>query len=161
MDLSNEYNQTREEILQSGIHHGTAALDYSHEGWGASLGWGIDWYFCTFFGGTGWGSFLLFTHFIHTQVYPHPMNTEHLFYACSFLSSSSVCSDIYFLHTVAQSLGRKSWSRTTFLRFILLNRKQAHHRHQEDQDWYHLFDSTTHNRVSIRNYLPAMLFTAA
>jgi hypothetical protein len=39
--------------------------------------------------------------------------------------------------------------------------KQAHHRHQEDQDWYHLFDSTTHNRVSMRNYLPAMLFTAA
>lgn len=30
---------TREEILQSGIHHGTAALDYSHEGWGAERGW--------------------------------------------------------------------------------------------------------------------------
>jgi hypothetical protein len=42
MDLSNECNQTREEILQSGIHHGTAALEYSHEGWGASVGWGID-----------------------------------------------------------------------------------------------------------------------
>lgn len=28
---------TREEILQSGIHHGTAALDYSYCGWKA--GW--------------------------------------------------------------------------------------------------------------------------
>jgi hypothetical protein len=40
MDLSNECNLTREEILQSGIHHGTAALDYSHEGWGVRSGLG-------------------------------------------------------------------------------------------------------------------------
>jgi hypothetical protein len=39
---------TREEILQSSIHHGTAALDYSHEGWGVRVGWCIDWYFCIF-----------------------------------------------------------------------------------------------------------------
>jgi hypothetical protein len=39
----------REEILQSGIHHGTAALDYSHEGWGVVVGWCIDW-FLMFFG---------------------------------------------------------------------------------------------------------------
>jgi len=40
----------REEILQPGIHHGTAALEYSRVGWGVCVGWCfINWYFCFFF----------------------------------------------------------------------------------------------------------------
>jgi hypothetical protein len=85
MDLSNECNLTREEILQSGIHHGTAALEYSHEGWGVCVGWGIDWYFCSY----------VCTFFIHLLITTYLPTTYHYSFLNATTSPHSFMSSIF------------------------------------------------------------------